>query len=174
MDGNPADPSEWAEATIPLKGPLVIREIAVKIGPDATGKLDYPNLLRRILFCVDLERRRNIRVPVSDFFGSAPGSPLCSYPMAVTKDGRGICRFPMPIPGDGHRVARGGRPPGTDRLPIRVKTEQRALPDDALTFHASWHLRKRVRTRPDLRLPGAQRDGAGPVRRLLSEPGQPE
>ncbi|MBN2024486.1 MAG: DUF2961 domain-containing protein [Pirellulales bacterium] len=162
MDGDPDDPSEWTEVAIPLEGPLVVREIAVKIAPDASGKLDRANVLRRILLCVDLDDRRAVRVPVGDFFGSAPGfKPYRTFPMGVDDDGFGVCRFPMPIRGRGvvALVVDGPLPPVGFELCVR--TQRQDVPDDALTFRASWHLRKQIRTRPfsDFRVLNAQGTG---------------
>jgi len=149
MDGDADDPAEWAEAAIPLEGPLVIREITVKVTPVEREGVDAASFLRRLLFCIELEGRRTVRVPVADFFGSAPAfRPYRCYALGVTEEGRGWCRFPVPIHGRGKVSLVADGPLPETRYEIGLRIEKRPLPPEALTFHASWHLRKRVRTRP--------------------------
>ncbi len=162
MTGDPADPSEWAEEGLEIPGPCIVREVTLDIGLPHLAR-DRADLLRRILFCVALDGRRTVKVPVGDFFGSAPDfAPYLSYPMSVEPGGKGVCAFPMPVPGTAriYLLADGSLPPTAFELGVRY--ESRAVPDDALAFHASWHLQKKVRTRPfsDFRVLNA----AGPGR----------
>ena len=162
MASDPADPDVWGKQSMELQGPLVIKELRLELDlPEDTG-LDRANLLRRILLCIDHEGRRTVRVPVSDFFGSTPGfAPYRGLPLAVNEDDIGICRFPIPIKETAtvSLIADGPLPPVPFLLFAAV--EKRELPDDALTFHASWHIQKGIRTRPirDFRVLNARGPG---------------
>jgi len=162
MSGDPNDPSDWTCADIELEGPRVIREITLKITPLEKSDLDLPNILRRILFCIDLQDRRTVRVPVADFFASVPGfNPYRSYPMGVTKEGVGYCRFPIPLKDGGNiRLVADGPLPKV-QYDITIRSEETEIPQDALVFRASWSIKKKVRTRPfsDFRVLNAQGPG---------------
>jgi len=77
MTGDPRDPADWTWAAVDLKGPMVIRELALKITPSVSGDYEKANVLRRILLSIALDGRPTVQVPVSDFssdqrLGSSP------------------------------------------------------------------------------------------------------
>ena len=163
MAGNPLDPSDWVAEELVIAGPGIIRELGVSIPRGQTDALEHRDLLRAILLEIEFDGVRTVKVPVGDFFGAAPDfRGYGSYPMGVAAEGRGYCRFPMPVPGEARvrLLADGPLPPVHFALDVAFE-ERTSLPPDALAFHAAWHLRKQVRTRPFSSFRVLNADGPG-------------
>ncbi len=145
------DPSPFpAKVVFRLKGPLVVRLVEFRKPVSVKGKtFDLPSLLRNLQVSIRVDGKETVRVPVSDFFGSAPGfRPYDAYPMEVTPEGTGRCWFPMPARREFVLSLVGERPLDTVQCGFKLAWERRPLPPGALAFHASWHLEKHFRTRP--------------------------
>ncbi len=145
------DPSPYPRKEIlRIRGPLVVKLVEFRRPVSAEGNsLDLAAVLRNLQVSISVDGRETVRVPVSDFFGSAPGfKPYDAYPMEVTPGGTGRCWFPMPARREFVLALVGERPLPALQCGFLVAWEKRQLPPETLAFHASWHLEKHFRTRP--------------------------
>ena len=132
-----------------LKGPLVVRVLKFRKPRFRHEGVDLRNFLRNLLLVVETDGKQTVKVPVSDFFGSSPDFlPYRSYVVGVTDDGSGYCMFPMPAKKRLKVALEMERPIAEAECRIELGVDRMHLPGDALAFHASWHIQKRVRTRP--------------------------
>lgn len=135
-------------------GPRAMTYFYVRLIPQALPKnagwndpRQVYNQLRQIMVEADFDGEPCIRVPLGDFFGSAPGTnPIITFPMQVDKDGGMACRFVMPYQKTG--VIR-FRNLGKAKSELRVASESfpYAWSPSSYHFKAQW-TGERGRTRP--------------------------
>jgi len=147
------EPHKEFEA-LSAKGPLVLRGVRLQMKP---GEQRLADTLRALLLLVEVDGHAVIRVPVGDFFGSAPEfMPYQSFPMGVAEgpaaagdlERWGYCYFPMPARSDLRVALRAAGPVTGAEAVLDLFVDARPLPEGTLAFHASWHHEKQVRTRP--------------------------
>lgn len=136
--GDPGPPSaSSADGRLVLDGPAAIREMRVSFGAAPT-RATLRDLVLEIRW--DGEAEPSVRVPLGDFFGTAPGAnPHRSLPLEVRRDGVLVSRWYMPFERSAEIEIRdeGGRA----NLPrIDAWTEPRAWTDTSLLFHAGWRM----------------------------------
>jgi hypothetical protein len=144
--GGPLGPQE---TLFTESGPGVLVRFALDVGPVQNSPLTRADVLRGVLLVVECDGHETVRVPVGDFFGSAPdGHPYLGHALSVDEQGNGCCLLPMPV---------------HEQIALRLVNEcdgavtygfrhefarKEDLPKDALALHVAWHQQKDVRTRP--------------------------
>jgi hypothetical protein len=118
-----------------------IAELRLVAGERAAEKLAATSL------SITFDGEETVRAPLLAFFGTGGGfGAYTSLPMSVGEDGTLVCRFRMPfaeraivtVAHDGPGLTLGGRM-AIDAVPFGP---------DALLFHAGWHPRELLATRP--------------------------
>jgi len=154
VEFTPATPTTYPATTLVVvdhAGPAVVRQWAVRpVLPLPHGSISARDLLRTQTVVISVDGHETVRVPFADFFAAAPDlRPHHGLAVSVAGDGTCTCRWP--IPARAHvRIALEipERPLATSGCAFGARVEARKLPEAALTLHASWHLRKDIRTRP--------------------------
>jgi len=107
-----------------------------------------PDTLRATWLAIAFDGEETARAPLVDFFGTGPGlAPYRSLPMQVSSDGALVCRFPMPFR---KRAVITLSHTGAGTVEVGGKVSLAAAPfdDRTMLFHARWHPRELVPTRP--------------------------
>ncbi len=78
---------------VKYRGPMVIRELALKFSAD-----NLDQALRSTILRIEFDGEQTVWCPVGDFFGSGFGlNPYRSWQMRVLEDGSMICNWVMPF-----------------------------------------------------------------------------
>lgn len=107
-----------------------------------------PEKLRSTSLSIRIDGEQTVDTPLIDFFGTGPAwSAFTSLPFTVSDDGALVSRFRMPF----RRVAEialSRASEGTMTVEGDVTYRSRAFDDGTLLFHARWHPRETIATRP--------------------------
>ncbi len=129
--------------------PHAISELHIVVrDADPTDGADLEQLLRRNLLIIDFDGVETVRVPLGDFFGSAPGlNPYASFTLAVNEQGLLTSRFLMP-----YRERVFVRVQALADEPLLVQGYATIVPyertPNTLTFHSLWRDGGALATRP--------------------------
>jgi len=81
---------------IPLAGTAAIRQLSVRLDPNAVK--DRPTVLRSTVLAMTFDGEETVWCPLGDFFGSADSlHPMHTWTRTVTADGAMVCRWVMPF-----------------------------------------------------------------------------
>ena len=124
-----------------LQGPRAITALKIKFHPDAMG--DVQRTLREAVLQIkwDGETQPSVRVPIGDFFGTAPGlNQYKSLPLGISQDNEGYSYWYMPFEKSADVEIIDD---GSQSFPLEVSMTHAPLtrsPEELGRFHAKWHL----------------------------------
>lgn len=123
---------------------VAIKEIRVRVKSKDDPSLAWTdprrlhNLLRATWIEAKFDGNLTVRVPLGDFFGSAPGlNPLETMPFQITSHGEMVCRFPMPFKERAEIVLRNVGSEPID-LATAVTVGEYEWTPSSLHFYAQW------------------------------------